>query len=70
MHFLAFLKIIKNLKLKTMSWDSGFIRNKKGWELNWSIYEWALPFSVDFTSEYLVFVRFLFISVIFPKNEK
>jgi hypothetical protein len=53
-----------------MSWDSGFIRNKKGWELNWSIYEWALPFSVDFTSEYLVFVRFLFISVIFPKNEK
>lgn len=42
---------------------SGFMRFKFC-EINWSIYSWALPFSLEF-SEYAVFVRFLCVSLIF-----
>lgn len=45
----------------------GFIKNKKGLEFHWSLYEWALPLSVEVT-EHLVFVRLLCASLIIPKK--
>lgn len=47
----------------------GYIRGKSGVELNWSIYDWALPLSIDFSSEYLLFIRFLCVSLIIPTKK-
>ena len=53
---------------KYLNPKSGFIRNKKGLELNWSIYDWALPLSIDFSTEYLVFIRLFCVSLIIPRK--
>jgi len=45
----------------------GYIKFKR-FEINYSIYEWALPFSIDFT-EYLIFMRFFCVSVIINKTK-
>lgn len=42
---------------KYLNFKSGFLRWKR-LELNWSIYDWALPFNIDFSSEYFIFIRF------------
>jgi len=46
---------------------NGYLRFKNGIELNWSIYEWALPLSFEVT-EYLIFTRFFCFSIIIPKT--
>lgn len=53
---------------KYLNIKNGFTRNKKGLELNWSIYDWALPISIDFSSKHLIFIRFLCVSLIIPLN--
>jgi hypothetical protein len=50
---------------KYFNFKSGFIRSKKGLELNWSIYDWALPLSIDFTSKHIIFIRIFCVSLIF-----
>lgn len=52
---------------KHISFKMGFIRFKNRIEINWSIYEWALPFSFEL-SGYLLFFRFLCFSIIIPKR--
>ena len=47
--------------------NNGFYRFKNRVEINWSVYEWAIPLSVEF-SEYLIFVRVLCVSLIIPKK--
>ena len=54
---------------KHLNIKNGFIRYRNGLELNWSIYEWALPISIDFSSEYIIFIRLLCISLIIPINK-
>jgi hypothetical protein len=54
---------------KYLNLKSGFIRNKKGLELNWSIYDWALPLSIDLSSEYLIFIRLFCVSLIIPRKK-
>ncbi len=53
---------------KYLNIKSGFLRNKKGLELNWSIYDWALPLSVDFSSEHLIFIRLFCVAFILPRT--
>ena len=53
---------------KYLNIKSGFVRNKKGLELNWSLYDWALPLSIDFSSEHLIFIRLFFVSLIIPRK--
>jgi hypothetical protein len=50
---------------KYLNIKSGFIRFNNDIELNWSLYEWALLFSIDFSNNYL-FLRFLCVSIILP----
>lgn len=54
---------------KHLNTKNGFTRNKKGLELNWSIYDWALPLSIDCSSKYLIFIRLLCISIIIPRGK-
>ena len=54
---------------KYLNIKSGSIRNKKGLEINWSIYNWALPLYIDFRNEYLIFIRFFCVSLIIPKKK-
>lgn len=51
---------------KYLNISNGFYRFKNRVEINWSIYEWALPVSVEFGNG-LVFIRFLCVSLIIPK---
>lgn len=53
---------------KYISFKMGFVRFKNNLEINWSVYEWALPLSFEI-SEYVLFVRVLCVSVIIPKNK-
>lgn len=55
-------KQYKNLKL-------GFVRFKNGFEINWSIYDWALPLGFGFT-DYLYSVSFLCFTFFFPRKTK
>lgn len=50
---------------KHINIKSGFYRFKNGFEINWDLKDWALPMSVCLT-EYLFFIRILFISFIIP----
>lgn len=52
---------------KHLNTKSGFYRFNNRVEINWSVYEWALPFSIEF-SEYLMLVRVLCISLIIPRK--
>lgn len=58
------MKIMK-IKNKYINWKSGFI-NYGFIEINWSIYDWALPIEIQFES-YLFYLRILCISIILPK---
>jgi hypothetical protein len=51
------------MKKKNISLTSGFIRWTRV-ELNWSLYEWAMPISFDFTAPKNVFIRVLFAELI------
>ena len=51
------------------NWNWGYIRFKNNIELNWSLTDWALPLSFDLSCDYLIFIRFLFISLIIPKTK-
>lgn len=53
---------------KYLNIKCGYIKFKNKIELNWSIYDWALPLSIDFSSKYLFFIRFLCISLIYEKK--
>jgi len=55
------------IKKKCLLWESGFVRFRNDFEINWSFYDWALPLNITF-SEYLVFVRFFAVSFIFPRK--
>lgn len=55
------MKKYKSLKL-------GFIRLKNGFEINWSIYDWALPFGFGFT-DYLFSVSFLCFTFFFLRTK-
>ncbi len=54
------------IKKKHLNWKSGFIRFNK-FELNWSIYEIALPLSIDWSTS-LLNIRILFLSFYFGKH--
>lgn len=47
----------------------GFCRFRNGFEINWSIYDWALPFGFSFT-DYLFSVSFLCFTFFFPRKIK
>lgn len=55
---------------KYLNIKSGFIRFKNDFEINWSFYDWALPLSIDISSEYLIYIRVLCISFIFQIPRK
>jgi len=48
---------------------NGFYRVRNGFEINWSIYDWALPFGFGFT-DYLFSVSFLCFTFFFPRKTK
>ena len=52
-----------------IKFTGGYVRFKKKSdsyiEINWSLREWAIPFSVDFNSPRIVYVRFLCVSLIY-----
>lgn len=54
---------------KYINFKSGFIRNKKRFELNWSLYDWSLPLSIDFSCDNYIFIRFLCISLIIQRRK-
>jgi hypothetical protein len=51
------------IKESYIEWYSGYIRFNR-FELNWNVADWALPFSIQIYKR-TVFLRFLFISIIF-----
>lgn len=53
---------------KHLSLFNGFVRFKSI-ELNWSIYDWALPLSIDIQSKYMIIIRLLCVSIIIFKNK-
>jgi hypothetical protein len=55
---------------KHLDIKSGFVRIKNRLELNWSIYEWALPLHIDFSSQYVMFIRVLCISLVIKFNRE
>ena len=54
------------IKKKYLNWKSGFIRFKH-FEINWSIYDIALPLSIDWSTSIFSF-RVLFVSFYFSKH--
>ncbi len=56
------------IKDKYIDLKAGYIRFEK-YELNWSIYNWSILFDIDFSSEYMLFIRFLCISLIVDKTK-
>lgn len=55
---------------KYLNMSNGFIRFDNEFELNWSMYDWALPLTIDFSSKYLLFIRILCLSFIIPIPQK
>lgn len=51
----------------TKNYLSGFYRFKNGFEINWSIYDWALPFGFSY-SNYLTSVSFLCLTFFIPRK--
>ena len=54
------------MKKVYINFKSGFIRNKYGLEFNWSIYDWALPFQLDFSIKTIFYIRILCFSLFIP----
>lgn len=56
---------------KYLKLDSGYYRFNNRIEINWSIYDWALPVCIDFSNVmYFLYIRILFISVFIPYDNK
>lgn len=45
----------------------GFIRFNNGMEINWSIYDWALPLGISF-STYTICLQFFCVYFFFPRK--
>lgn len=56
------------MKKKYITLVEGFIRYKNGFELNWSLFDWALPLNIDLSTKKIIFIRFLCLSFIIPTN--
>lgn len=55
------------IKKKYIAFDSGYIRFKR-LEINWSLYDWALPFEIQFGENKLIYFRILIVDFIFKIN--
>jgi len=56
------------VRKKYINWKSGFVRFKY-FEINWSVFDWALLFNISFSNHY-IFLQILCLSLIIEsKNE-
>lgn len=53
---------------KYIAFDSGFIR-KGNWELNWSLYNWAILFEIQI-NETLIGITFLCVTIFKIRNNE
>ena len=60
------IKLLKKVKKKYLNLESGFIRFNR-FEINWSIYDIALPLSIDWSTSVFSF-RVLFVSFYFGNH--
>lgn len=52
---------------KYCSRSHGYVRFDRC-EISWSIYDWAIPFSIDFSSDLMVFIRVFCVGLVISTN--